>query len=300
MMSGSRRATAVGLVGPGLALAFTLAMVAGGTAGASGPLSGEVRAEPASASVHALPGQGDGSQVYDQRCSSCHQPGGVGVPGSFPPLRGNANATDAAYVERVIIDGRTGVIEVDGVSYDSVMAAVDLSDAERAAVVAYVVELASSDASPIEAAPTAAEPVVGDAERGRRLFTGATALGNGGGACSACHQVGDLGFRGGRLGPNLDLSFTNLGGEAGMSAWLANPASPTMAPIFSGTPLTDDEIADLVAYLEVAPDQDKSTAPGGYLFVLGGGAGLAALLIGMALARRSVTPSYSQRLRTKR
>ena len=287
-------------------LAVTAAMlVGGGTAEARVlPTTSNVE-EAALPALPALPVQADGAAVYAEKCATCHQPGGVGLPGSFPPLAGNPAATDPAYVEDVIRNGLSGPLEVDGVNYDAVMVAVDLSDDERAAVVEYVVGLASAepaDDTSSDDSETAApvEPVVGDAARGRMLFTGSTTFENGGGACVSCHEAGDVGHWGGSaLGPDLDASFANLGGEAGLAAWLAAPASPTMQPIFTDEPLTEAEIADLVAFLETAPDLDRPSTYGDAL-LLGGLGGLALLLGAMALIRQTMSPSYAQRLRSTR
>ncbi len=81
----------------------------------------------------------EGAGVYTAICSSCHQPGGAGLAGQFPPLINNPNIDDAAYVAEVINNGRRGEIVVDGVTYDGVMPAFStLSDAETQAVIAYI------------------------------------------------------------------------------------------------------------------------------------------------------------------
>ncbi len=245
--------------------------------------------------------QEQGTAVYGQRCASCHQPDGAGIPGVFPPLAGNARSADPAYVDDVIRNGLSGPIEIDGVPYDAVMSAIDLSDEDRAAVVHYVVSLAApapgTDVDTTESA--VAQPVTGDVDRGRRLFVGSTGFDNGGAACASCHQAGDVGHRGGSsLGPDLDASHTNFGGGAGLAAWLAAPASPIMQPIFVDRPLTEPEIADLVAFLETAPDRTRPRSYGDGL-LLGGLVGLGVLLGGMAAVRRTMKPSYSQRLRSR-
>lgn len=81
----------------------------------------------------------EGQQVYSQICSSCHQPGGAGLVGQYPPLINNPNVDDADYVEGVIINGRQGEIIVDGETYDGVMPSFStLTDEEITAVIAYV------------------------------------------------------------------------------------------------------------------------------------------------------------------
>lgn len=65
-----------------------------------------------------------GESLYVAYCAACHQPGGQGLPGAFPPLKGNAavNDPDAARHIRVILDGLQGE-EIDGVFYGSPMPA---------------------------------------------------------------------------------------------------------------------------------------------------------------------------------
>ncbi len=81
----------------------------------------------------------DGEEVYAAVCQSCHQPGGVGLSGQFPALKGNPNATDAAYVEDVVTNGKSGEITVNGETFNGVMPPFStLSDDDIASVVAYV------------------------------------------------------------------------------------------------------------------------------------------------------------------
>ena len=218
----------------------------------------------------------DGAAGYAASCASCHQVDGSGIPGAFPPLAGNEAATDPAYVADVIANGLSGPIEVDGVVYDSVMPAVPaLSGAELDAVVAYVVSLAAGSDDPTPDEPTTettlpAGPTVGDPDRGRELFLGSKGLDEGGAACAACHSAGAEGNLGGNgLGPDLTTAFDRLGGEAGLTGWLANPPSATMMPIFAEDPMTEEETADLVAYLATTSDADTDDGPIDLLLVAG-------------------------------
>ena len=80
-----------------------------------------------------------GEDVDGRNCVGCHQPDGEGLTGNFPPLAGNANVQDAAYVEDVIRNGKQGELVVNGVTYNGVMPAFgQLSDEEIAAVIDYV------------------------------------------------------------------------------------------------------------------------------------------------------------------
>ena len=68
-----------------------------------------------------------GEQEY-QRCAACHLPGGEGVPGAFPPLKGRIAALarspeGRAYLVAVVNVGLIGSVTVDGVPYMGVMPA---------------------------------------------------------------------------------------------------------------------------------------------------------------------------------
>lgn len=79
-----------------------------------------------------------GAQIYGNNCASCHQIAGTGLPGLFPPLKGNAAvvADDPTEHINVILLGLHGKV-IDGTAYPAPMPpfAAVLSDAEIAAVV---------------------------------------------------------------------------------------------------------------------------------------------------------------------
>jgi len=84
-----------------------------------------------------------GQQIY-QRCATCHQATGLGLPGSFPPLAGSewATAPNAAVPIRIVLHGLQGLITVKNQRFSSAMPAYGtgqpLSDADVAAVLTYV------------------------------------------------------------------------------------------------------------------------------------------------------------------
>lgn len=239
-----------------------------------------------------------GRQVYDQNCASCHQSEGAGLPPTFPPLAGNERAGDADYVENVIRNGQQGPIEVDGITYDGQMPAfAQLSDDEIASVVLYVQGLAG--AQPDTTSTTAAPPSEGgEAANGESIFRGAVRLSEGGAACYSCHQAGTYRQGGAGLGPDLTDAYSRLGGEPGLTAWLSNPPSQTMQGIYADRPLTDGEIADLVAFLATTDGIEIEAGVDGFL--LGGLGGLVALLGIVAFAIRGPSRSYVDRLRSRR
>ena len=276
-------------------LLLVVAIVAAGVSGASAMAGGSPVASVTPLSQSAA----DGAAIYAENCATCHQPGGVGIVGTFPPLAGNPASADAAYVEDVVRNGLSGPIEVLGVTYDATMASfADLSDDDVAALVEYVATLAEGGGAVVPDDEPAVEP--GHVDDGRALFIGSDRFDAGGGSCAGCHTAGDVGNLGGwGLGPDLTDSVETFGGEAGLSGWLANPSSPVMRPIFADRPMTDAEIADVVAFLADAPDQKRPTDPGdGLLYA--GGAGLLVLIVGMAIAWRGMRQTYVERLRSKR
>lgn len=107
---------------------------AGSPAAAASPAAaGNVAAGGASAS--------DGAKVYQTNCSSCHQANGQGVPGTFPPLAGNAAVTaNATTVIHIVKYGLNGKVVVNGTTYNGMMPAwgQQLSNGDIAAVVTYI------------------------------------------------------------------------------------------------------------------------------------------------------------------
>ena len=74
-----------------------------------------------------------GKALFSANCAVCHQESGEGLPGAFPPLKGNkaVNDDDASQHIHAVLHGVEGVV-IDGVHYDSQMPpfAGSLSDAE--------------------------------------------------------------------------------------------------------------------------------------------------------------------------
>ncbi len=81
-----------------------------------------------------------GEALYNGTCSVCHQSNGAGLPNVFPPLAGsdylNADKVRAA---KVVLNGLSGKITVNGNSYDSVMPPMSqLNDDEVANILTFV------------------------------------------------------------------------------------------------------------------------------------------------------------------
>ncbi len=99
---------------------------------------------PASAGLAVAQEDGDdpvrvGFETYSVQCAGCHQAGGIGISGTFPPLVGNPNVQDTDYLVTTIRNGKQGAMTVDGVDYDGVMPAFPtLSDEAVEGLVAYI------------------------------------------------------------------------------------------------------------------------------------------------------------------
>jgi cbb3-type cytochrome c oxidase subunit III len=215
--------------------------------------------------------QEDGETLFRANCAGCHGADGAGVPGVFPPLVDNPNVADAEYVRGVIRDGRTGRIEVKGVTYDGQMPAFpNLSDAEVDAIVDHVQNGLVAPSTDTTLPPVAITPIAEDAAFGRRLFLGQQRLANGGPACAACHAAGrhgDLvGVEAG-AGPDLtDVWATAAGADAVVES-LRDAHGAAMSAVYRRSPLTTDEIGALAAYLEAAGTESAATVLDGLVLI---------------------------------
>ncbi|MCL8006602.1 cytochrome c [Gelidibacter japonicus] len=80
-----------------------------------------------------------GAAVYDEFCMSCHMPDGKGVSEVYPPLA-NSDYLMKKRQESIkaVKYGLSGEITVNGVKYNSAMAALGLYDDEVADVMNYI------------------------------------------------------------------------------------------------------------------------------------------------------------------
>ncbi|WDF75695.1 cytochrome c [Mucilaginibacter sp. KACC 22773] len=82
----------------------------------------------------------DGKVVYTKYCLTCHQADGGGVPNMNPPLIKTSYVLgDKSRLIKVVLNGFSENVDIDGESYSNVMPAHDfLKDQEIAAVLTYV------------------------------------------------------------------------------------------------------------------------------------------------------------------
>jgi cytochrome c oxidase cbb3-type subunit 2 len=100
-----------------------------------------------------------GEALFTTNCAACHQASGEGLPGAFPPLKGNAvvNDDDAAKHIDVVLHGLSGAV-IDGVSYPSPMPpfADSLSDADIANIIDHERSAWGNHGKPVSTADVAA------------------------------------------------------------------------------------------------------------------------------------------------
>jgi len=207
--------------------------------------------------VHAAPPRQsaeEGKAIFERLCASCHTIGGGDLAG--PDLLGIAERRDPEWLEHWLAEPDVMLAQGDPIAtellrqYNNIpMPNQNLTLSEIDALLAYLGVAQPSLPSP----QVQAAAVVGNARAGKDLFTGAARFANGGTACIACHDVAGLAAPGGgSLGLDLTGVVTRYGGEAGLSAVLGTIPFPTMLPIYTTRPLTPQEQADLVAFLQTA------------------------------------------------
>lgn len=126
------------------------------------------RPSPPAAKATGAPAAGydaaKGAQLFSANCSACHQPTGEGLPGAFPPLKGNTAVNDADPSKhiRTVLFGLEGAT-VNGTKYESAMPefGTTLSDDDIANIIDYERSSWGNHAKPVAARDVAAERAKG-------------------------------------------------------------------------------------------------------------------------------------------
>lgn len=205
----------------------------------------------------------EGRLIFGQKCQVCHSIGGGRMIG--PDLKDISSRRDRAWLVSFITSPETLIAQEDPIAsqlveeYGSEMPNMGLTEQEAARVLEYIETESGAEPSPISKEETeeAPVPVSADTGEGRDIFTGKIALQNDGTACLTCHNVnGITALGGGSLGKDLTVAYSTFG-EAGLTSVLETVPFPVMKEAYSGKPLTDDEIAHLVVFLQETSDAPK-------------------------------------------
>ncbi len=231
------------------------------------------------------------AEYFKKNCAICHTIGGGRLGG--PDLKNVTTRRDRDWIKRLILNPQALKDSGDGEmqrlfeDYRSVMPTI-IDVAGWIDPLLKLIEdeskLAKSQFAgvgmDIPEGPFAEDQI----EQGRELFLGRRRFANGGPACVSCHAVeGVSALGGGRLGPDLTQVFNRLHGRKGLAAWLVAPATVTMQPIYKNHPLSADkannEILNLVAFLEKTKDGREETGVARLNFFLLGLGGTAGSLV---------------------
>lgn len=216
---------------------------------------------PPQAATAAAP-TSSGQAIFEQECQSCHTIGGG--PSVGPDLEGITEQRERDWLVRFIVSPEEVLAGGDPIAqqlleeYGMPMPDLGLSDDEAEEVLAYISEQSGEAGAPATPEPEEPAPLLsGDPGTGGDIFSGRRPLENGGAACLACHGAEGIGaLGGGTVGRDLTGTHDRLG-QQGLASVLKAPPFPIMTEIYAERPLTDEEIAHLVAYLQEVDAGEK-------------------------------------------
>ena len=215
-----------------------------------------------------------GKTIFETKCSPCHTIGSGTRVG--PDLKGVTDLRSRDWLVNFISNPEKMFQAGDSTAKSLLtkfggikMPDLGLSQQEVSDVLSHI-----GPEQPLSAVPPPKgeiSEIIGDPLRGERLFTGLVPLQNEGPPCMSCHNVSEIPFPGGGiLGPDLTVAYSKFG-AATMNSVLASLPFPTMTPIFSNRPPSQQEQADLEAFFEKASTRQlTNVTPAIVLSVIGG------------------------------
>jgi mono/diheme cytochrome c family protein len=221
----------------------------------------------------------DAAALFKQNCGVCHTVGKGKLVG--PDLKDVHTKRKEEWIIKFVKGSQalvnSGDADAKAVFEENgkvVMPDQNLTDDQIKTLIAYIGEQSGGAAAPVAASTEAAAPAAPAAAptaeliaEGKALFEGSKAFKNGGASCISCHNVNYNGMiAGGVLAKDLTNSYTRLT-AAGIGAFITSPPS-AMAAAFKNNPVTPEESAALVAFLQ---DADKPGTPEGTNPLLIGG-----------------------------
>lgn len=227
----------------------------------------------------------EGERLFTAKgCTACHTIGGGDLVG--PDLAGVTTHRDKGWLARWLKEPDKMLAEGDATAtelfekYNKIpMPNLGLSDSDIASLIAYFESLDTGAAPAATAVPAATLPP-GDEEHGKALFMGTARLTNGGPACMVCHSVAGIGaLGGGNLGPDLTTSGYIVSDTA-FATFISAPSTVTMGAVWANTPLTEQEQADLYAFLSKASITQREPSALTQIAMLSGGGAI--VLIALA------------------
>ncbi len=197
----------------------------------------------------------NGQALFAANCSACHTIGGGTLAG--PDLKGVTGQQSQQWLVDFISNPDQVITSRDPAAAKllmefnyEVMPTVGLTRNQILAVLAYIQAESALTVHPTQVGTPAVNLLPGNAENGKALFLGWAHLENGAPFCIGCHSINNTGFLGGgTLGPNLTNMYAQFG-DAGLEGILSNLPFLTMRPIYANNPITDEEKADIRAFMK--------------------------------------------------
>jgi mono/diheme cytochrome c family protein len=197
----------------------------------------------------------DGQSIFVANCNACHTIGGGNLAG--PDLKGVTEQQSQEWLvnfisnpDGVITSGDPTAKKLLRENNYVVMPNMGLTTQQILAVLNYIKAESSLTVRPTPIATQGINLPQGNAANGEAIFLGYSPLKNGAPFCIGCHRIDDTGLLGGgTLGPDLSNAYT-VYGEAGLDGILSNLPFLTMRPIYANNSFTDQEKADLLAFMK--------------------------------------------------
>ncbi len=192
-----------------------------------------------------------GEALFLQKCASCHTVGKGKLVG--PDLKGVTTRRDESWLRSFIKDPQKLFDKKDQIAlellreYNNIqMPASGLKDSE----ISLIIEYLGSQTGGTGSSASVESRVVSqrNKEMGMALFTGNVRFKNGGSACISCHTIAGINILGGSLGPDLTGAGETYSRE-GLASVLMDIPFPTMQPVYSAMPLTDEEVGNLAEFI---------------------------------------------------
>ena len=231
----------------------------------------------------------EGRALFEAKCAACHSTGTERIVG--PGLAGVTDQREHDWLidfitgpDRMIASGDP-IAKALVAEYGMPMPNLGITPEQAEAILAYLAGGEGGTGVVAAEGPSGAKPPAGDAEAsagdpavGRELFLGSRRLTNGGGACVSCHSVPNVGaLGGGTLAPDLGAAATLYG--PGLPQVLESPPFPLMQAVYGARPLTAEETAHLVAFLQNIAQDEASAGTSPLPFPAGGLGGMLVLLV---------------------
>jgi cbb3-type cytochrome c oxidase subunit III len=184
-----------------------------------------------------------GGQIFATKCAGCHQATGQGTS-AYPPLNGNAHviAADPKEMIATIVNGRSGLLVVNGTSYNGKMPTWkgQLSNADIAAVATFVRSAWTNKASGVTEQQVAAAGAPVLTAVGASIYST---------KCAACHGASGQGGGHGTFPALAGDSLVNSASPAGMAGVIEHGRS--MMPSWKGQ-LSAGDIAAVMTFVRAA------------------------------------------------